>query len=453
MKTIEHYGKEELLMLTYGKYKPEDYPKTVHGQKELILHIDNDPVNPEDGHCAYLALDQIIWMTTHRGEHMDMRNAITVCPDNARIFVGGLGLGLILLYLARAGKAREVIIAEINPYVIKVIEPRLRWWFSEYYPDFNWRVVQGDAEVEIRNHGKFDWIFWDIWAIADFKQKASGKYVEISKPYLTEKGVITTWHDLAKLRRNMKGGFDFGSYQNHILTGNVKKNNLRIRRITAIEKEKGYWDSRYAQGLPSGRPLSEVSERIRLLWSAIESELPEINHIIDVGCGDLKRWGERDCQDYIGIDIVKQICQENRDRRPHWKFICAPAEVFISELKRENVFCFELIFHIMDPRNVKKILHNLCRYASKRIFIYTWSTSPFHPEITDGKYQMYHPMGKYLPLFNEMGFELVSIELIEQPSYSLKELLTRRKVSESPQPHWAGNTLYIFKRKSEYDVI
>lgn len=186
--------------------------------------------------------------------------------------------------------------------------------------------------------------------------------------------------------------------------------------MTAIEQERTYWDARYAQRFTSGRSPDEMAERNKILWAAIEKELPEIDHIIDVGCGDLRIWGERDCQNYVGVDISRQILQENKSKRPHWKFICAPAETFVTGLVRENVFCFNLIFHILDPRNVARIFHNLCRYATKRIFVYTWIQNPLHPEITDGEYQRYNPMGKYLPLFNEMGFELTRLQLITEVS-------------------------------------
>ncbi len=185
--------------------------------------------------------------------------------------------------------------------------------------------------------------------------------------------------------------------------------------MTVIEREREYWDVRYAQGFASGRSPEEGAEGNRVLWAAIEKELPKIDHIIDVGCGDLRIWGERNCQDYIGIDISRQILQENKNKRPHWKFICAPAETFVTGLIRENVFCFNLIYHILDPRNVARIFHNLCRYATRRIFVYTWIQNPLHPEITDGEYQRYNPMGKYLHFFEKMGFGLISVKLVKYP--------------------------------------
>ena len=132
--------------------------------------------------------------------------------------------------------------------------------------------------------------------------------------------------------------------------------------------------------------------------------------------------------DYIGIDISKEICQINKQARPHWTFLATPAEVTVGDIQRENVFCFSLVFHILHPDNMKKIFQNLCRYASRRIFVYTWINDP-HLEVEEGEeYQMYHPMGHYLPLFNKRGFDLHSVECLD----------TRKGISSG---------LYIFKRR------
>lgn len=213
---------------------------------------------------------------------------------------------------------------------------------------------------------------------------------------------------------------------------------------TASEQEKKYWDFRYSKGVTSGRGLDEVGGRNELLWAAIEKELPEINHIVDVGCGDLNIWGDRNCEDYVGVDIAQEILQENKNKHPSWTFICTSAEVFIPKLVRENVFCFNLVYHILSSQNIIKVFRNLCRYATKRIFIYTWITNPFRPEVTDRKYQYYHPVGRYLPLFNEMGFELASVEWIVQPIYTAEELLELKRSGLERTP----SGLYIFKPKS-----
>lgn len=180
--------------------------------------------------------------------------------------------------------------------------------------------------------------------------------------------------------------------------------------------ENKYWDDRYKKRVTTGRSLEEVGKRNELLWRAIERELPEINHIIDVGCGDLRIWGERDCKDYVGIDFTLKQLQENKDRRRrHWTFYHSDAAEYIPGLIRENVFCFNMIYHVLKPERLPKVLVNLCRYASERIFIFTWIENPFHPNTSDGEYQTYHPMGRYIEVFRRNGFGLSSVEVIEDP--------------------------------------
>lgn len=189
-----------------------------------------------------------------------------------------------------------------------------------------------------------------------------------------------------------------------------------LEKENPVDKEQNYWEKRYAAGRTSGLSPEKAKERNRKLWLAIERELPEVNHIIDVGCGDLRIWGDRGCEDYVGTDIVMSILQQNKTRHPNWKFVHVPAEVFIANLTRENVFCFNMFFHILSAANLNRIVRNLCRYATGRIFVYTWIRNPLAPRVTDGKYQHYHPMGRLLPRFNKEGFELASVEHIEDPS-------------------------------------
>jgi len=166
----------------------------------------------------------------------------------------------------------------------------------------------------------------------------------------------------------------------------------------------------------SGRSETEVGELRKELWKAVKGILPEVNHIIDVGCGDLKIWGDRDCEDYVGIDYVMEILQKNKNRHPHWTFIYSDAADYVPGYVRENVFCFNMVYHVMDIRRFEQTLINLCRYSSKRILIYTWIVNPFHPATSDGKYQRYYPMGRYTELFNKQGFDLVSLEIVEDPA-------------------------------------
>ena len=210
--------KEDLLMFTDGQY-PEKYcPKTsaeeLFGNQGLVINkngvkifISRGMGNKFDGHYVYLYVDGSPWMTTEKQEHESMELALKQCPENARVFIGGLGLGLILLKLAQSKKAREVLVVEREQRVISVVEPIIRRWFIVHYPDFNWKVICGDALEEVGKHGKWDWIFFDIWSNAYSVQKDEPTPEDVqtkAKPFLTERGRLTIWTMVVKEMRESK---------------------------------------------------------------------------------------------------------------------------------------------------------------------------------------------------------------------------------------------------------
>ena len=205
--------REDLLMLTEGKY-PEKYcPRTTLEESEGVLVAKHGRARlligrslmerPEHGHEAFLVTKNGLQMSTCYRERQSMKGAIAWCPPNARVFIGGLGLGLILLYLAKSGKAREVTVCELDPDVIGLIEPRLRAWFSKRYPNFNWRVIQGDALKEVLKGEPYDWIFMDLWKSAN-DWEAMKRAEEIAKKNLTPRGRVTCWMKSTYERRRAK---------------------------------------------------------------------------------------------------------------------------------------------------------------------------------------------------------------------------------------------------------
>ena len=195
-----------------------------------------------------------------------------------------------------------------------------------------------------------------------------------------------------------------------------------------------YWENRYASGGTSGP--GSIGAHWEWKWKVINVFLPTIDHLIDVGCGDLTFWKGRECKDYIGIDISETIINRNRIKRPAWSFIKAPAQRRIDGLKKEVVFCLGLLFHVMNSEIFLKILNNLCYYSTDFIFIYTWMNNPFTLQYykrcilhyfrtlnirgllatlrqalfypyTDEKYQFFRPLEKYLYVFDKNGFKLV----------------------------------------------
>ena len=122
------------------------------------------------------------------------------CPQSARVFIGGLGLGLVLLYLAASKRTTEVIVAETSKDIIRLMKPILHTWLSEHYPNFKWNVIRGDAFEEVKRHGKFDWIFFDVWKqttlLAD--DPSIEKAYKASRNNLTDEGGFSNWIDAIK---------------------------------------------------------------------------------------------------------------------------------------------------------------------------------------------------------------------------------------------------------------
>jgi hypothetical protein len=202
-------------------------------------------------------------------------------------------------------------------------------------------------------------------------------------------------------------------------------------------KEESYWDKRYKSGGTSG--ADPRGENRNWKWSIITEFLPANSHIIDIGCGDLSFWEGRECEDYTGIDISSTVVEQNRTKRPGWQFIVSPAERRIEGLHRECVFCFGMLFHIMECTTYVSILENLCYYSTNYIFVYNWIRNPWasygkrrlvadfcrhisrlhlgsvaftlqaliSTPHTDGKYQYFRPLEGYMHVFEANEFHLI----------------------------------------------
>ncbi len=136
------------------------------------------------------------------GEHESMSNndvmmslmaaSVEECPFDARVFVGGLGLGVILHLLTLSRKTSEIVVCEINQTVIDEVFPAVQNYLLERYPGLNLSIIHGDAEVEVTKHGTFDWIFMDYLEAK----------IDTALPYLNEGGVYTPSSDIVKLNLN-----------------------------------------------------------------------------------------------------------------------------------------------------------------------------------------------------------------------------------------------------------
>jgi len=157
----------DLDMLTRGQY-PERYcPRTdaeemrgvlVAQTQGAYIAIGRGFEPPRHGHKAFLRVDGRFWMSTSPKERLMVAQDARRCPPGADAFVGGLGLGLIVLYLAR--RCRCITVAEIDERVIRLVWPRLVDYLQPRYPDLELRIFLADAlDVVRREPGRYDFVY------------------------------------------------------------------------------------------------------------------------------------------------------------------------------------------------------------------------------------------------------------------------------------------------------
>lgn len=135
-----------------------------------------------------------------------------------------------------------------------------------------------------------------------------------------------------------------------------------------------FWDRHYSRGGSSGP--GSISHIGKWKWGIIEAHT-DYQNVADYGCGDLSFWTGRVSRKYTGIDRSSVILEKNKIARPMWTFISALDQDVIDKIKAVDVFCFDVLFHIMEDSEYKRVLDNLFSIAQRRVFIYTWRVNPF----------------------------------------------------------------------------
>jgi len=170
--------------------------------------------------------------------------------------------------------------------------------------------------------------------------------------------------------------------------------------------ERDYWNKWWGK---KKNCIGSVGVCRKIKWEIIDSYLPEIDDIIDVGCGNLSFWGGRNCKNYVGVDVSEVTIEKNKLRRPDWRFIHSNGATYIPNLKSPVVFCLDVLFHIMDKNTLTGILENLCRYSTDWIFIHTWKVNRLRGTTTDSIFRTYHVMEDYFHIFENSNFKLIKV--------------------------------------------
>ena len=186
-----------------------------------------------------------------------------------------------------------------------------------------------------------------------------------------------------------------------------------------------YWNTRYMLGGNSGYNGLDVDKYTNYVWSAIDKTAGKQKDVIDVGCGDLLFWSNRDSDKYIGIDISPKIININKKLRPKWKFISSSADASLN-IKAETVICMNTLYHIMDDNVYNNIIKNIISWSDKWIMIITWRKIPKNLK-KDSFYQKYRDFSIYKDRIVNSGFTLVLEEHIPLDDYGCLWIFKRRE--------------------------
>lgn len=136
-----------------------------------------------------------------------------------------------------------------------------------------------------------------------------------------------------------------------------------------------YWEHLYSRGGNSG--AGSRGEIRDMKWSFIDEVCPNLEDVIDVGCGDMSFWQGRHCHKYTGIDQSASIIARNRENNPWSDFYACSAGTIIPNLHAQVVFCFDVLFHVLEEAERVRIMRALATYSTDKILVYTWWRNPF----------------------------------------------------------------------------
>jgi len=172
-----------------------------------------------------------------------------------------------------------------------------------------------------------------------------------------------------------------------------------------------YWDERYNSGGTSG--CGSIGELRCWKWDTIKQHVNPLSEVIDVGCGDLSFWDGKTLPDrYVGLDSSGIIIERNKITHPNNIFFRVASSEPLG-IVAPVVFCFDMLFHIMDGDIYWKTIANLCSMSSEYIFIYTWMINPLRKfgilSTNKSEYEYYRDPMKMCGVIESNGFPLVMI--------------------------------------------
>jgi len=147
-----------------------------------------------------------------------------------------------------------------------------------------------------------------------------------------------------------------------------------------IEKEKEYWNKRYASNKTSGG--GSYGEEAEFKLKSINEfiiDKEKIRTIVDVGCGDFNIGSQFikffPNAKYLGLDVSNEIIKRHQK-----KYISDNLRFDVINENRGLIFfcpdiliCFDMLFHVMDDETYNNILENLKKSWRNYLLIATYN--------------------------------------------------------------------------------
>jgi len=173
----------------YSFYEMNMFKYPVYSERRDIAMI-GSPASYQGVGISSSSCGRDLWidggraMYTDSFEHVSMMKSVEECPPSANVFIAGLGLGLILLYLQESGKPSHIDVCEIDSRVNYLLKDRIETYFSGLVS-----IIENDAYDEVHNHpNEYDWIYVDMYPVG-----APTNFYNSAQVALKPSGVYSTY--------------------------------------------------------------------------------------------------------------------------------------------------------------------------------------------------------------------------------------------------------------------
>lgn len=124
-----------------------------------------------------------------------LTNAEVINRAKGRVFIAGLGMGMILIPILASHRVKTVTVVESNLDVLKIVLPQLQAYMGGSGLDLRkLKIIHCDVLKYIPQDGKFDTIYFDIWPTVSGENWPEMRILENRfRKFLKSRGWMSSW--------------------------------------------------------------------------------------------------------------------------------------------------------------------------------------------------------------------------------------------------------------------